>query len=268
MPTSGDHNLIATQSSQDDCAVVELRQYTLHAGTRDTFLELFDREFVESQEVLGSWVIGQFRDLDDPDRVVWLRGFRDMPARAEALTAFYGGPVWQTHREAANATIVDSDNVLLLRPANGGSLALGARPESGTGAMARGIVVATICCFDAPVDNDFLAFFEHEISPVLLETGACVLGTLVTEPSANNFRLPVREGEQVFVWFAGFPDLAAYEQHVAALADSANWRGRIAGELRRRVMAPPEILRLRPTMRSRLHGCFSSALRKATGSCL
>ncbi len=62
-------------------------------------------------------VIGQFHDSEDPDRFVWLRGFSDMPSRGQALEAFYGGPVWKAHRDAANATIVDSDNVLLLRPA-------------------------------------------------------------------------------------------------------------------------------------------------------
>jgi hypothetical protein len=104
MPSAGTENVPAP--AHDDCAVVELRQYSLHPGTRDRFIELFDREFVESQEALGSWVIGQFRDLDDPDRIVWLRGFRDMPARGKALTAFYGGSVWQAHRDAANAAII------------------------------------------------------------------------------------------------------------------------------------------------------------------
>src|SRR5258706_9972228 len=61
-------------------------------------------------------VLGQFRDKDEPDRFVWLRGFRDMPSRAEALQSFYGGPVWKAHRSAANATMIDSDDVLLLRP--------------------------------------------------------------------------------------------------------------------------------------------------------
>jgi hypothetical protein len=251
----------AAKSVPDDCAVIELRQYTLHPGVRDTFLELFDREFIESQEVLGSWVIGQFRDLDDPDRVVWLRGFRDMPARAEALAAFYGGPIWRAHREAANATIIDSDNVLLLRPANGLPFELDARAPPGEQETARGMIVATICYFDAPVDDEFLAFFEQDIKPALLETGAHVRAGFVTESSANNFRLPVREDEQVFVWLAGFSDSEAYQQHVAALADSANWRDRVAGELRRRIMAPPEILRLGPTARSRLQGGPASALR-------
>src|SRR5437588_684380 len=99
------------------CPIVELRQYTLHPGNRDVLIDLFDREFVETQEAVGMKVIGQFRDLDHPDHFVWLRGFRDMTSRAKALNDFYGGPVWKTHREAANATIIDSDNVLLLRPA-------------------------------------------------------------------------------------------------------------------------------------------------------
>jgi hypothetical protein len=47
-------------------------------------INLFDREFVESQEALGMKIISQFRDLDNPNRFVWLRGFLDMPFRAQA----------------------------------------------------------------------------------------------------------------------------------------------------------------------------------------
>jgi len=75
------------------CPVVELRQYRLHPGARDTLVRIFDEHFVESQERCGMCVIGQFRDLDNPDRFVWLRGFPDMGARTRALEAFYGGPV-------------------------------------------------------------------------------------------------------------------------------------------------------------------------------
>src|SRR3546814_8907243 len=55
-------------------AVLELRQYTLRPHTRDTLIALFDSTFVESQEAVGMSVLGQFRDLDDPERFVWLRG--------------------------------------------------------------------------------------------------------------------------------------------------------------------------------------------------
>src|SRR5580693_6998184 len=96
--------------------VVELRQYRLRPGQRELLIELFDREFVESQEAEGMAVVGQFRDLDDPDRFVWIRGFASMPARARALAGFYGGPAWKASSAQANATMLDTDDVLLLRP--------------------------------------------------------------------------------------------------------------------------------------------------------
>ena len=105
---------ISAQPRKGPFPIVELRQYTLHDGQRDTLINLFEREFIEPQEALGMKVIGTFRDLDRPNRFVWLRGFTDMDTRLAGLTGFYGGPVWKAHREEANATMIDSDNVLLL----------------------------------------------------------------------------------------------------------------------------------------------------------
>ena len=98
--------------------VIELRQYTMHPGRRDELIELFEREFIETQAAVGMHVLGIFCDADRDDRFVWLRGFTHMAARRLGLQAFYGGPVWQAHRSAANATMVDSSDVLLLRPLN------------------------------------------------------------------------------------------------------------------------------------------------------
>src|SRR6266545_3360159 len=152
------------RSSADEwcCPIVELRQYSLRPAQRDVLIDLFEREFIESQEAAGMRVLGQFRDLGDPDRFVWFRGFRDMPSRAAALGAFYGGPVWKAHREAANATMIDSDNVLLLRPARPGSEFLfgNDRPGSGTQGNSKRLIVANIYYFDAPVTEDFIGFFE------------------------------------------------------------------------------------------------------------
>ena len=77
----------------DTSTVIELRQYTLHPGKRDVLIVLFERNFIEPQEAAGARILGQFRDEDDANRFVWLRGFRDMPSRAEALQSFYGGRV-------------------------------------------------------------------------------------------------------------------------------------------------------------------------------
>jgi hypothetical protein len=61
-------------------------------------------------------ILGQFRDLDDRDSFVWLRGFTDIWSRKRGLEAFYSGPVWTAHAVAANATMIEVDNVLLLQP--------------------------------------------------------------------------------------------------------------------------------------------------------
>src|SRR5512141_2772883 len=125
--------------------IVELRRYTLHPGRRDELIELFEREFIESQEAVGIQVLGQFYDLEDSNQFVWLRGFNDMDARRASLNAFYGGPVWKMHRDAANGTMIDSDNVLLLRlvhPTSGFTFKNGKRPTRGSGAVRAGLVVA------------------------------------------------------------------------------------------------------------------------------
>jgi hypothetical protein len=244
----------ASQSQEACCPIVELRQYTLHPGKRDDLINLFDREFIETQEAVGMRIVGQFRDLDDPDRFVWVRGFRDMPSRARALADFYGGPVWKTHREAANATMIDSDNVLLLRPArsNTGFL-LADRPSGGTNPKGKGLVVATIYYFEAPVTGDFVAFFEGSLKPVLEDTGASILAYFVTEASANTFpKLPVREGENVFVWFSRFIDQPAYEDHKAQLSRLQRWQSELSQDLKRRLKRQPEVLKLTPTERSQL----------------
>lgn len=236
------------------CPVVELRQYRLHPGRREELIGLFDREFVETQEAAGMSVIGQFRDLDDPDRFVWLRGFSDMDSRAEALGTFYGGPVWAEHKDAANATMIDSDDVLLLRPAREGSgfsTADGDRPAIGVRRFSEGLVAATICHLVAPADEGFSRHFESTLEPVLAEAGAEILACFVTEECENTFpALPVREGEHVFVWFSSFRDSAAYGRHAGALERSRAWGEGISGASALKAGRPPEVLRLSPTARS------------------
>jgi hypothetical protein len=245
--------LPAASAQEPCCPVVELREYTLKPGGREPLIGLFDREFLETQEAVGMHVIAQFRDLDRPDRFVWLRGFADMPARARALGAFYGGPVWKAHGPAANATMIDSDNVLLLRSARAGSgYPLGERAPAGATAVPPGVVVATIYSLPRLAAGAFSEFFETRLSPRLAGAGARVIAAFETEPSPNTFpRLPVREDAQVFVWFARFADLAAYERSVAALAADPEWTETVRPALDARLAAPPQVLRLTFTARSR-----------------
>jgi hypothetical protein len=228
------------------CPIVELRQYTLHPGQREALITLFDREFVESQEELGMVILGQFRDLDNPDRFVWLRGFETMPGRAEALASFYGGPVWKANSAAANATMIDSDNVLLLHPASArsGFPAPGiTRPPAGHIGSPGSVILVTIYYRDHPFDDEFLDFFGSRVQPALAGAGVAPLACLQTEYAENTFpALPVRTGEHAFVWFARFSSAArvrAYEDLV------------LPG-LSQMVTGATERLRLAPTARSLL----------------
>ena len=239
--------------SPPEDGVIELRQYLLHPGRRDELIELFEREFIETQEAHGMAVMGQFHDLDAPDRFVWLRGFRDMAHRAAGLAAFYGGPVWQAHRDAANATMIDSDNVLLLRPAwLGAGIDMRNRTRVGLAspALPRGLLDASVFHLNRPAPPALLRFCRNVISPVLARGGAQVLGWYVTEPAPNDFpRLPVREGETVLVGLAWFDGMAAFE----AFTRSGAWAREVQPTLACWLAGPTESLRLQPTARSALH---------------
>jgi hypothetical protein len=138
-----------------NCSVLELRQYTLHAGARETLISLFESEFIQPQETLGMAVFGPFRDLNDPNRFVWMRGFPDMVERKRMLAAFYGGPVWIAHREAANATMLDSDNVLLLRPEPSPSNASAARVPADSALQRRSLLIVNIHYVTSSATEEF-----------------------------------------------------------------------------------------------------------------
>lgn len=163
--------------------VLELRRYTLHPGRRDELIELFEREFVEPQEAAGAHLFGLFRSRAAPDEFLWLRGFRSMAERKAALEGFYFGPVWQEHRSAANATMIDSDDVLLLRPVAGG--------------------------FSAPPPG---AELYVTVSPPTPPPGP-VFAAFETEPAENTFpQLPVRTDGPFAVWFSRVPVSDASER--------------------------------------------------------
>jgi hypothetical protein len=236
--------------------VIELRQYTLRPGQRDVLIGLFDREFVESQEADGMAILGQFRDLDDPDRFVWIRGFPSMPSRARSLASFYGGPAWKAHSAAANATMIDSDNVLLLRPAtaqSGFPAPAAARPPVGHTATAPSLILVTLYYRDQPFDRAFADFFDRQARPALIQAGATPLACLQTEHAENTFpALPVRTGENVFAWLARFPAPAQLEAYLRQLERSATWHDHVLPALTAMITGAPQQLRLAPTARSQL----------------
>ncbi|WP_344491700.1 NIPSNAP family protein [Streptomyces enissocaesilis] len=195
--------------------------------------------------------LGQFRALDDPDRFVWLRGFDGMPSRAEALESFYGGPVWQAHRDKANATMTDSDDVLLLWPASvrgGFPVPAGARQAAGEpAASSTPLGLATVRYGHGPFDTAFVEFFEQRVRPVPAGAGGEPPAYLRSEDAPNTFpALPVRANEEVFVWFARFTGEDHLDDRLNRLQHSEHWREEVLPPLSKRWARPPR-QRLRPT---------------------
>jgi len=180
--------------------VVELRQYTLHPGQRDVLADIFLRHFVDGQEAVGMTILGVYYDLDRPDRFVWLRGFPDMAARRTALTRFYfESEAWRTHAAAANATMIDSSDVLLLRPLTGIRLPRAPR------------LVATI----------------HPLTDGVPHVEAAV--SLETEPAENDFpQLPVRTDGPKLVWINAFQTDEEQHAYLDNLGLPREWSVRLA----------------------------------------
>jgi hypothetical protein len=79
------------------------------------------------------------------------------------------------------------------------------------------------------------------------------LACLQTEYAENTFpALPVRTGENAFVWFAGFPTLDHLSDHEDRQERSEDWQSRVLPALSAMLSGPPQRLRLAPTARSLL----------------
>ncbi len=209
-----------TTTEQTSTNLIELRQYLLHAGQRDTLIDVFDREFVETQEAVGMDVLGQFRDPQRPDYFVWLRGFPDMTARHESLTTFYDGPVWAKHRDVANATMIDSDNVMLLRAVTKDDALPAHRPNQRDMRNPTGLVVV-VAEHVEHINEESIGNFKSDVIPVLHQSGCRTLGVYATEVAPNTFaRLRVRT-DRAIVWIGAIDsdDSSAVRQAITPLAE-------------------------------------------------
>lgn len=224
--------------------VVELRQYTLKKGRRDELIDLFAREFLEPQNTLGAHVLGTYLDLDDADRFVWLRGFADATHRGVALAAFYEGPVWRAFRSAANDTMLDSDNVLLLRAASG------LRDVSQFQRLMRApLVTAHINYLSDVPPAKFERFFEEHMRRKIMQCGGRPVATFISGELANSFvRLPVRERESTFVWLSAWETEGAHDLFRSRFAAMSGWRDEATEAILSALMRKPEVLRLTPAV--------------------
>lgn len=231
--------------------LLELRQYRTAPGQRDTLIALFERYLLDAYQDGGTRVLATFRDLDDPERWVWIRCFPDAASRGPALSRFYGSAVWKREADATNATIADIAEAMLLTSPQAPLSDLPHAPLAGQGAQNPHVYVINVFPLLPAAERDFGAAFQRMVLPQLARAGAGPLLTLSTDIRENSFpRQPVRTAP-VFVTLTRFSSLAERDAARERLTASST-RGELPRELRAMLSASVEVLNLAPTSRSAL----------------
>ena len=232
-----------------DFQAIELRRYTTREGGREHFARYFETFFPEAFQQIGAIAFGQFFERESPSRFTWIRGFRNMDAHGTAKAAFYFGPLWKEHRSTLNELILDSDDVLLLRPLDPGRgipvlpAVDPVREENG----AQGVVVAQIFAVEPGRVEAFAREAEATFG-TYRAAGAREAGVLVTLDAPNNFpQHPVRTDGPYLVWLGILEDDRMLERF-RPLAEGSVRSLAASGLLR----AAPELVILDPASRSRL----------------
>jgi hypothetical protein len=196
-------------------------------------------------------VFGVFSDVDRPDVFVWMRGFADMERRRDSLNAFYYGPAWRAHSAAANAMMIDSDDVLLLESACAGrSVAdhVGPRPPQGATSVGSAEIDVAIHPVRPEDTESYLHRQVENLVPVQQRFGAHPLPPLKSLHAANTFpQLPVHEDRHVVVTLTRYDSSGA----AAHMRDELAYRG-ATDALDTLAIGPVQRLRLIPTPRSAL----------------
>lgn len=79
--------------------ILEIRRYTLHPGQRETFITFFEQLNRGALRDAGMLVFGPMRDLEDANKVHWMRAFDSLEQREAVKDAFYNSPVWTNEVE-------------------------------------------------------------------------------------------------------------------------------------------------------------------------
>lgn len=233
-----------------DFPVVEFRRYKIKEGERENFARSFESFFPEAFQQIGAIAFGQFFERGNPTGFTWIRGFKNTDARGTGNACFYYGPLWKEHASTMNDRLVDSDNVLLLRPwsPDRGIPVLPAVDPVNEASGAHGVVVAEIF----PVKADGVDAFAGKMETTFAayrSAGVREAGVLVTLDGRNTFpQHPVRTDGPYLVWIGIARDngvletrfLPLTERSIQSLSDESLLRGK------------PELIVLDPASRSRL----------------
>jgi hypothetical protein len=206
-------NETAAGNANHNIKVIELRNYFIKPGRRDEFINYFEENFIQSQNILGGYTLGQYRVKGADDNFFWVRGFKDMPARNKFLNDFYFGPVWQSHRTIPNSLLLNNDNVYLLKPLNLKDSITKAdfSFNSSWFGKEKGIAVVDFYTSNTKLDK-LIEFVRKQYAAILNASGIDNTSFWTSETSLNEFtRLPVFQDKNLLVQITFYKDELEYQ---------------------------------------------------------
>lgn len=99
--------------------IVEVRSYRIKPGRRAEFIQLFETRAVPALRAHGMKILGPLLDLENPNKLVWLRSFPSLDERDRMKAAFYEGELWKNELEAIAMPMIDSYDVILCETSSG-----------------------------------------------------------------------------------------------------------------------------------------------------
>lgn len=215
-------NVPAISQTKDSIGIIELRNYVMKSGKRDTFIDFFEKNYVTSQDTLHGHILGRYRVSGKNDNFCWIRGFENMHARSVFLPAFYHGPVWRQTRNEANSMLANNDNVYLLKPMTlqGDSLVASKSVSSASLAPHKGITVVDFYVANSKLPH-LLKLFSRGYQEKMRASGFNNFSVWTSEMQFNDFpQLPVFQDKNLLVVISFFESESAYLSAAQRLKDS------------------------------------------------
>jgi hypothetical protein len=229
--------------------VLELRNYVAKPGQRDKFISYFETNFIDSQNAIGGYILGQFRVKDADDNFFWIRGFNDMASRSRYLPEFYRGEFWKQRRNYVNDMLINNDNVYLLKPLDLSEDQPGAAVNSNEFGKRKGLVVIDYYVANTRL-KELIEFFKSKYLP-FLKGNHISTTSWVSELAENDFPgLPVFQDKNLLVTITPFKDEAEYQLKLKQMNADSNQK--LLTELREIVTTRTTVI-LHPTKKSFSH---------------
>ncbi len=216
--------ILQNLSANQNIKVIELRNYLLKPGQRENFINLFEAKFINPQQQVGSYTLGQYKVKGAENNFFWIRGFKDMASRNKALNEFYYGITWKQNRSEANSMIVNNDNVYLLKPLNikGSTNKNEVRFNTNWFGKQKGIGVIDFYISNTKLDR-LVEFVKKQYTAILSNTGIEKTSFWVSETTPNDFAgLPVFQDKNLLVQITFYKDESEYQTKMKVVDSKMN----------------------------------------------